>query len=156
MKKILKATVVLLLLWGLGGILPPSSAHHGVDGCDHACVERVKAEKRAELERRHRRALVREMRRYKANPMPACTWEPESSWDPATGQSFAGRPFAPGRYRVKNPSSTASGKFQFLTSTWLNIGGGAYASEARYALPVYQERMARRLAADSLDHWVNC
>lgn len=129
----------------------------GGDQCSKACVERVKAKKRAAVRRAHHRALVREMRGYKAHPMPSCTWLGESSWDPATGRSFFGRPFAPGRYLVQNPHSTASGKFQFLTSTWLNIGGGRFAPEAWQAKPVYQERLARVLARDGISvHWVNC
>lgn len=109
------------------------------------CVKRVRTKR-----------LALEWAYYKKNPMPYCTWGPESDYDPATGISYRGRPWAVARYRIKNPHSTASGKFQFLTSTWLNFGGGQYASEARHALPVYQERMARKLMRDSIKHWVNC
>lgn len=135
----------------------PASAVASRGPCSKVCVARVKAKKRVEVRREHRRALAREMAGYKRHPMPSCTWAPESSWDPATGASYAGRPWARGRYLVKNPSSTASGKFQILTSTWLANGGGAYASEARWAKPVYQERVARRVARAGISsQWVNC
>lgn len=103
-----------------------------------ACVERV-AKKR----------LVREMRHYKKNPLPWCTWGPESgahrpqwSWD---------------RYRQPNVSGgTGGGKFQIIDSTWINFGGLRYANHAYNARPVYQERVARRIARTGLQHWVNC
>lgn len=113
-------------------------------GCNtRACAKRVAA-----------RAHRAEMRRYRRHPMPRCTWEPESSWDPATGRSYIGRPWAPGRYRVINPKSGAGGKYQILPSTYRTVGGrGA----PHLAPPVVQERLARRiLRTQGLEAWVNC
>lgn len=109
------------------------------------CVKRV----RAKRERRLRRALRKEMRGYRSNPLPWCTWGPESG-------AHRGQ-WSMARYRQPNVSGgTGGGKFQILISTWYNFGGGAYAGNPIYAKPVYQERVARRIAADSLKHWVNC
>lgn len=120
--------------------------------CSKTCVERVK---RKIIRRQHRM----EWRDYRRHPMPWCTWALES------GQPHEGYgQWARARYRVKNPSSTASGKFQVLTSTWLAYGGGSYASEARYADRLHQERVARRIAyagttihrPQGLGAWVGC
>lgn len=130
------------------------------DGCDRrvaakcspstACGQRVARRVRLKRERA-------EWARYHAAPMPFCTWGPESSWDPATGISYHGRPWARGRYRIVNTSSGAGGKFQFLPSTWQGMGGGRYAARAEYARPLHQERMARRLlAAYGLGQWARC
>lgn len=92
-----------------------------------------------------------EMKFYKKNPMPWCTWGPESPGHPQ---------WSPARYRVWNLGGTsperASGKFQIIGSTWRAFGGGLYARYAAYAAPVYQERVARRIKRDGLHHWVNC
>lgn len=119
--------------------LPP--AH--VSTCHtHRCWHRI-----------HVRRVIRlKWRRIKAHPMPRCTWEPESSWDPATGANYFGRPWARGRYRVRNPHSTAGGKFQILYSTWLGHGGKPHGNAA-YAPPLEQETIARRIP---LGQWANC
>lgn len=133
MRACLSALVVVIGLVSTGD----ASARAARDGCHtHACRDRVL------------------MREYRAHPMPACTWAPESSWDPRTGQSFIGRPWALGRYRVVNPGSGAGGKFQFLPSTWRNIGGRGL---PHHAPPVDQERGARKLRRlVGLSAWVNC
>lgn len=123
-------------------------------GCrTKACDRRVGARIRA------RRARAWLWRHYKRNPMPYCTWGPESSWDPATGESFHGRPWARGRYRVKNPSSTAAGKFQILDQTFHAYGGANYPGthDAAKADPLFQEKVARRiLRGQGIHAWVKC
>jgi LysM repeat protein len=47
-----------------------------------------------------------------------------------------------GNIRAQNPSSTASGKYQFLDSTWRGLGGKGSAKDASEA---EQDRMARKL-----------
>lgn len=92
-----------------------------------------------------------EMRRYKRHPMPRCTW-----W----GESGAGLPeWSLRRYRARNPSSTAGGKYQILDSTWRAFGGPDYpgSHDASRARPVLQERIARRvLRGQGLGAWVLC
>ena len=51
-----------------------------------------------------------------------------------------------GNIRATNPSSTASGKFQFLDSTWRSLGGTGRAKDASEAT---QDAMARKLYAQS-------
>lgn len=51
-----------------------------------------------------------------------------------------------GSYTARNPTSTASGKYQFLDSTWRAWGDGS-ASRAYLASPASQEAAARRLFA---------
>lgn len=105
--------------------------------CEGECRRRVQRR-----ERRHRR--VAEMARYRAHPMPACTWFGES------GRQHG--EWAPARYRARNPRSSARGKFQILAdSTWRAFGGGDDWS------PVVQERIARRvLNGQGLGAWVLC
>lgn len=49
-----------------------------------------------------------------------------------------------GNPRAQNPSSTASGTYQFLDSTWRSIGGTGRAKDAS---PAEQRRMAEKLLA---------
>lgn len=101
----------------------------------------------------HTRACAErvEMKHYKKDPMPWCTWGPESPGHPEWSRA---------RYLVWNLGGTsierASGKFQIIGPTWRAFGGKRYARYAAYAKPVYQERVARRIARDGLHHWVNC
>jgi hypothetical protein len=91
-----------------------------------------------------------EWKRYKANPMPWCTWGPESG---------KGRPqYSTLRYRQPNVSGgTGGGKFQILDSTWAYFGGLKYAKHAHDAYALQQERVARRiLSGQGLSAWVNC
>jgi hypothetical protein len=51
----------------------------------------------------------------------------------------------------------ASGKYQITAPTWRAYGGKRYARYAALALPVYQERVARKIARQGgLGNWVNC
>jgi len=90
-----------------------------------------------------------EMQHYKAHPLPWCTWGPESG---------IGRPeWSMLRYRQANVSGgDGGGKYQIMMSTWSNFGGRRYTQSPVAARPVVQERVARRIAADGLHHWVNC
>jgi hypothetical protein len=108
-----------------------------------ACDRRVARKLRLKRERA-------EMRRYRRNPMPWCTWGPESGR--GRGQ------WSMARYRQPNVSGgSGGGKFQILDSTWHGFGGGRYASTAYRARPVYQERVARRiLRGQGLGAWVGC
>lgn len=91
-------------------------------------------------------------RQYRARPMPYCTWAYES------GVPYKGYgEFARRRYRVLNMGgSDAGGKFQIMYRTWLAYGGTPYGN-ARYAPPLEQEKIARRiLAGQGLGAWVRC
>lgn len=101
------------------------------------------------------------MRGYKAHPMPWCTWGPESSGPPYTVPEWSLQ-----RYRINNPTSTASGKFQMLDGTFHAYGGEDFygSHDASKALPVIQERVARRVLIrgwhgtppQGLGAWSNC
>lgn len=60
-----------------------------------------------------------------------------------------------GNIRAKNPSSSASGKWQFLDSTWAGFGGYARASQAPESV---QDAKARALWAGGAgcSHWNAC
>ena len=60
-----------------------------------------------------------------------------------------------GNITAQNPSSTASGKWQFLDSTWQGYGGYA---KARYAPESVQDAKARALWAGGrgCSHWSAC
>lgn len=108
----------------------------------HKCWHRVSVRRHEDWAWRH----------YRAHPMPYCTWAYESgTW---------GSPWRPSRYRAKNPSSTAGGKFQILDRTWYAFGGsyqGRVSHPAAYASALEQERIARRvLAGQGLGAWVGC
>ena len=53
------------------------------------------------------------------------------------------------RISTQNPSSTASGLFQFLDSSWIAYGGGKYTSRAKDATPAQQYEIANRAYAQS-------
>lgn len=50
-----------------------------------------------------------------------------------------------GDYRAENPSSTASGAYQILDSTWLDYGGGRYARRAKDAAYWQQDQIAHKI-----------
>lgn len=54
-----------------------------------------------------------------------------------------------GNATAQNPSSTASGLFQFLDSSWIAYGGSKYASRAKDATPAQQYEIANRAYAQS-------
>lgn len=59
-----------------------------------------------------------------------------------------------GNIRAQNPSSTASGKWQFIDSTWRAYGGGEFASRAKHATEREQDIVAARAyAAEGTSPW---
>ena len=59
-----------------------------------------------------------------------------------------------GRATATNPSSTASGLFQFLDSSWIAYGGGKYAARAKDATPAQQYEIANHAyALSGLSPW---
>lgn len=103
------------------------------------------------LVRRYLYSIKREIRSYKTNLLPWCTWGPESG--------AHRQPFDPDRYTETNPASSAAGKYQFLDSTWLGLGGVKYSDYhiAASAPPIEQEDMAHDYYAMSGGSpWVNC
>lgn len=53
-----------------------------------------------------------------------------------------------GNYRARNPSGSASGAYQFIDSTWRNLGGTRYAPTAAQASRAQQDEIARRYVMD--------
>jgi resuscitation-promoting factor RpfA len=70
------------------------------------------------------------------------------NWAPLIACESGGRPTA------TNPSSTASGLFQFLDTSWRAYGGGKYAARAKDATPAQQYEIANHAYAMSgLNPW---
>lgn len=67
----------------------------------------------------------------------------DPDWTPIISCESGGNPSA------QNPSSTASGLFQFLDTSWIAYGGGKYASRAKYATPEQQYEIANRAYTQS-------
>lgn len=79
---------------------------------------------------------------------PAEAAVPTVDWGPIIACESGGNPTA------HNPSSTASGLFQFLTSSWLAYGGGRYAPTAAQASPAQQTEIANNaFAVSGLSPW---
>ena len=153
----IKRRLLILPALAAGFIAVPAAA----DNCSTACEQRVKARAFAEnhggcrsarcVSRVRYKRAAREMARYRRNPMPRCTWHGES------GAHLS--EWSPVRYRAKNPTSTAGGKFQIIDSTWDANGGRRYpVRHPAAAAPRHeQERVARRvLRSQGLDAWVLC
>ena len=104
-------------------------------------------------QKRARVAERKEFARYKANPLPWCTWGPESPGPGRTEWSI-------GRYTqpaIGQGPYAGGGKFQIIDSTWAAYGGLKYAAHAQHAKPVEQERVARRIyAGQGANAWTNC
>jgi hypothetical protein len=80
---------------------------------------------------------------------PALAAAPTINWDPITHCESGGNPTA------HNATSSASGLYQFLTSTWLRYGGAEFAPTAAQATPAQQTIVANRAyAANGLNDWV--
>lgn len=98
-----------------------------------------------------------EWKRYKASPLPACTYVNESG--PIIFANGMG-PYGWKRYKVTNRDSSASGKYQIMNYTWFNFGGRHTAETyhvAASARPIEQERMARKIiAAQGIRAWHGC
>ncbi|MCU1370815.1 MAG: transglycosylase, partial [Ilumatobacteraceae bacterium] len=91
-------------------------------------------------------------------PAPA----PAPAAEPATGRCGGDLPpcyvmmrESGGNIRARNPSSSASGKWQFIASTWAGFGGY---SEAYLAPESVQDAKARALWANGAGcgHWNAC
>lgn len=67
----------------------------------------------------------------------------DPDWAPIIACESGGNP------TVQNPSSTASGLFQFLDTSWIAYGGGKYARRAKYATPAQQYEIANRAYSQS-------
>lgn len=74
--------------------------------------------------------------------------DPPGGWGPIIACESGGNPTA------HNPSSSASGLFQFLTSSWLGYGGGRFAPTAAQATPAQQLDIANHaFALSGLAPW---
>lgn len=141
-----RGCLVKLLLTAVlvGGLLIPASPASGRPDCSRACIERVKHRQLTHARRERARREAREWRRYRNDPMPWCTWGPESGGD----------------WTARNPSSSAGGRYQIIASTWYAMGGPATWDSrwpAAAARPLIQERIARRvLHRQGLHAWVRC
>lgn len=123
----------------------PGAAHAHPSCNNHACLARTcKAQSCKDRV---------EWKRYRRNPMPWCTWGPESG---------AGRPeWSLARYRqpaIGQGPYAGGGKFQIIDSTWRTLGGLRWAAHAYQGRPLIQERLARLLMrrAGIRGTWSNC
>lgn len=79
---------------------------------------------------------------------PAAQAGPANGWGAVIECESGGDP------RAQNPSSTASGLFQFINGTWRAYGGGEFASRAKDATVAEQYIVAERAyAAEGLKPW---
>ena len=127
--------------------------------CDRACWERIVARQHAE--RAWWAEVVRQQQARAAWARLTAHLAARSSSYPA-GQCggtlppcYVMRRESGGNIRAQNPRSTASGKWQFLDSTWARYGGYA---KARHAPESVQDAKARLLWAGGrgCSHWSAC
>lgn len=80
--------------------------------------------------------------------VPAAHAGPPGGWGPVIACESGGNP------RAENPTSTASGLFQFIDGTWRGYGGGQFAPRASGASADEQHVVAERAyAAEGLRPW---
>lgn len=158
----MRRAVAVLFLVAVPAVALSSGGHvHGCNTtrCDRAVVKACR-ESPTCAARVRRKAERREWRRYRARPMPSCTWRDESG-DASVAE------FALSRYGQMNPTSTAGGKFQMLDGTFHAYGGEDVAGvthDAARVRPIVQERIGRRVAysgygatpPQGLGAWARC
>ena len=123
--------------------------------CWHAIIERQKAERAwwAEVVRQqHARAA---WARLTAHLAARSSSYPAGQCGGTLPPCYVMRRESGGNIRAQNPRSTASGKWQFLDSTWARYGGYA---KARHAPESVQDAKARLLWAGGrgCSHWSAC
>ena len=92
---------------------------------------------------------------YEAVPSPQGRTTGRGSEPPAgdvleriAGCESGSGPNSPGSYTAQNPRSTASGRYQFLDSTWQGMDAAEGYSRAADAPPAVQDAAARELLAE--------
>lgn len=120
----MRKTLAAVALCALALTTTGAAEARTVPNCDHSCVERVKAKKRAEIRKANRAKKRREWRYWSRQPIATCTWLGESG-PPRRGHGPGLQQFARWRYSVPNSSgSGAYGKYQMMPRT--------YAAYAKY------------------------
>lgn len=138
---VLLVILVVTLILAVTG--DDAHGRHDVKGCDHACVERVKAEKRAEIRKRNRDRKLRYIAPYRTSflgPVGAC--------ESGTTTNL--------RHGLRAVSSTGQyrGRYQFGMPDWAAAGGHGDPIDADWLEQAY--RAVRWLKINGRDSWPNC
>lgn len=139
--------------------------------CDRACWERIIARQHAErlywaevVKRQKREAEARRIARIYAfahaveQARLARLAYPSGQCGGSLPPCYVMRRESGGNIRAQNPRSTASGKWQFLDSTWRRIPAARGYAKARHAPESVQDAAARWLwnGGRGCSHWSAC
>ncbi len=139
--------------------------------CDRACWERIIARQHAErlywaevVKRQKREAEARRIARIYAfahaveQARLARLAYPSGQCGGSLPPCYVMRRESGGNIRAQNPRSTASGKWQFLDSTWRRIPAASGYAKARHAPEHVQDAAARWLwnGGRGCSHWSAC
>lgn len=160
MRRLIATTLIVLTLAACSPYDTPAAATAPpATTCDRACVEKTHrtyafaaAVERARIQRIYAFAAAVEQARLARLAYPA--GQCGGSLPPC----YVMRRESGGNIRAQNPRSTASGKWQFLDSTWRRIPGTGGYAKARHAPEHVQDAAARWLWAGGrgCSHWSAC
>lgn len=143
---------------------PTTRPQHPATTCDRACWHAVKLRQQNErlwwaevVRQQHARAAWARLTAHVEAQRRASAYRPGQCGG-SLPPCYVMRRESGGNIRAQNPRSTASGKWQFLDSTWRRIPAARGYAKARHAPEHVQDAAARWLwnGGRGCSHWSAC